>query len=1056
MKIAGLILLAGLITPFGAQAAPPANAVTLCDPVASTQCATVNQSGAFATGAQPTKPLPTASVVCDAVKTAQCMSVGSDGAINVSGAQPTKQPPNAYVICDAVAKTQCLSISASGALVGGAQPTKPPPNAVAICDAVAPTHCASVNSSGVFTDGGMQPTKPPPNAVAVCDPVVVGQCLSVSATGAISISGSSPPPVWPTGGLTVAFFYNDAFTIGHGVHAATTYSQSAHANTQYLLAGSAPDVENAAIIANGYKVSMGLPYDMGWCGANSSNCVHASAANGQTWAKQFIDCLVAGTSGSLVVCPSGGGGATLLYVNEPDTAAPASGWNYVYNYVHTTYPGVFYGPIMDESSGVVGATNMLLGGNLMDFAVEEQFAGPGCCFDSTDDWTATGVAGAGNARTTFPTVKFGQMPVSTAAICNYGPMKLKQWGGQQDLIMAWNKDSGFGPYGQYSGLPLDADWLTNSDAFATNGNIDSICKLPQVFFGASNNDVHTSNITLSPADQNAFPGWTPTSTRTSCFYSVISGPNAVYGINAPGNVVTKSATSRTCDGSFTVTVGPSQDCRDQSGSTQTCIVEMWSQAANGSLGNKIYSLYYIGGFPLPLGNVSFWWGDVGNMLKALAGQTTQGVTPDLTGVDTSSANMQPFYTATAASLTGTCPGAGCTETVTMTYPQQPIPLGEKINIVQMNNSAFEITGCTVTASSTVALTSTVSCLNPTASGTTTTNVNSGVLWTGQFAAATHAHGMGFMGNLGGPCLGNQDCTANLNIAANIKADGLFLDESDPGQTGGQTLVAQWKGLRPGGYIGLTHGDPNVLVNYLKTPYSVPFDFTSAECYVNCFDHDPYGASGTNQRTLFPAVQPMVLFSGTGAVCAAAPWITSATSVGFWDVDNANVALANPSYFDFNWFDQAQLYARTMKSSGMSAALSAVCQNIAAFDHSTPSVSGNIMSTSFTVTFLSLHKGGPAVSSCQYEVVSGPQIENYVYDPANTVTVPWTNLTCSGTTPTLTIGPGGNCPLKSITDPNPVNGGPLYTCVVLFRQTQASNGPLGPYGDIGGAMFRISF
>ena len=398
--------------------------------------------------------------------------------------------------------------------------------------------------------------------------------ITLAAFGAFVVNGGYP---LPAGGFNVAFFYEDSFDVG----AATTYVATSHPNVPFVLPGNSESSQNTAIIAAGYRAASGLPYYVAWCGTgNTVNCL-ADTTNSIAWVEQYIDCLVRGTSGSQVTC-TGPGGTSFLYVNEPDLTAPTSGWNVVYNYVHSHYPNVPFGPILSSSDGVPGASTYLAAGARMDYAIEEQFVGPGCCSGSTDDWAADRIA--------YPGVKFGEMPVSTAALCTNHQLELKTFGGVDDIEIIWNINL----YGQYSGLPLDADWGTNSNAFTSTGD-KSICVLPQVYFAGSTNTPQTSNISLSVTDNNAWPGWTPASTVSTCQYQVISGPNAVYGVGASGNVVTQAWTSRTCNSSFTVTVGASGNCRNDSGATQTCIVEMRSQAANGSYGDTIYTLYYIAG-----------------------------------------------------------------------------------------------------------------------------------------------------------------------------------------------------------------------------------------------------------------------------------------------------------------------------------------------------------------------------------------------------------------------------------------------------------------------------
>ncbi len=139
------------------------------------------------------------------------------------------------------------------------------------------------------------------------------------------------------------------------------------------------------------------------------------------------------------------------------------------------------------------------------------------------------------------------------------------------------------------GIPLDADWLANATSFAATGS-KAICVLPQVFLNG-NNTPQKTNFTVKPIDQNAWPGWTPASSISACQYEVISGANAIDGVNASGNTVTLPWTNRTCNASVTIAVGASGQCNVDG--SYTCLVLFRDQNIGGSWGDTVYNEYNI-------------------------------------------------------------------------------------------------------------------------------------------------------------------------------------------------------------------------------------------------------------------------------------------------------------------------------------------------------------------------------------------------------------------------------------------------------------------------------
>ena len=251
-----------------------------------------------------------------------------------------------------------------------------------------------------------------------------------------------------------------------------------------------------------------------------------------------------------------------------------AGFNLVYNYIHSKYPGVMFGLSIGDDGGAPLHLKMLQAGLHEDFASEEDFNS--CC---------TSANPFGAMKSQFPSVKQMVLAYNTETLCQANNNNYITPGGL-DIIGFWDIDN----YGSFMGPLLDASWLQNAETFASAGQ-KSFCTLPvsYVYAGSRTWDTQTANFTV-PVTDTFYQTPTPY-TIGSCAWMVMSGPNAVNGPTDPSVRTTLAWTSRACNSSVTVTVGASGYCRDIG--TKTCLVFTRASTTTGVAGNVTYEEYSI-------------------------------------------------------------------------------------------------------------------------------------------------------------------------------------------------------------------------------------------------------------------------------------------------------------------------------------------------------------------------------------------------------------------------------------------------------------------------------
>jgi hypothetical protein len=439
----------------------------------------------------------------------------------------------------------------------------------------------------------------------------------------------------------------------------------------------------------------------------------------------------------------------------------------------------------------------------------------------------------------------------------------------------------------------------------------------------------------------------------------------------------------------------------------------------------------------PIGSNYLYIGDTSKAIKYLNGGSISGTIPNLTGVTAIAANVQQTFTPISGSLSG----SGATKTMTIGIPfYMTVPIGEHIRFTGMTPSSWN--GSFTVSNSTEG---TVTVVNPKATGT----FGGGGLfaWNNSSIPATlHSKGIASLDFVGGDCEDGH-CRGRMSYQASVGVDDIMVDEPGSGQSGWNTVISYWQSVRPGGGFGMTTGDETgaLQLGYLNPPFNLVLNYAELEYYVGGGDSNPFIVDGVAAN--HPNVESIALLYGTTALCAnsAGEWLSQFNTVGFWDVDNYGL-LANTSYMDYNWLQNAQIYIESGPTS--------IC-NLAAsfFGHATPS--GTHQTGSFTVTTadnVQSRLSPLTIKSCQYSVYAGANLAYGLDDPSAVQTVPWTTKPCNGATGTITVGPTGNCNVNSIHDVSPSNlGNKTFVCAVAYRALMSNSS----FGDENYSLFQIN-
>lgn len=361
-----------------------------------------------------------------------------------------------------------------------------------------------------------------------------------------------------------------------------TFLSSSHPGVTIVSPGGVPTAQGAAILKGGYKIMQGLGgYTAQWAQNNRTTSCSNGASPGAivgtpTAQQQFIDKAVAA-------------GATYFYVDETwpapcdpaDTATSAmsiaynvAGYNLVYNYIHSKYPGVMFGLSIGDDGSAPLHLAMLKAGLKEDFASVEDFNS--CC---------TSANPFGTMKSQFPNVKQMVLAYSTQTLCQANNNNYIT-PGQMDIIGFWDVDD----YGNFMGPLIDVSFLQNAQTFASTGQ-KSFCTLPvsYVYAGSRTWSTQTKNFSV-PMTDTFYQTPSPYKIGT-CDWMVMSGAGAVNGPSDPSLTTTLPWTTRACNSSVTVTVGASGYCRNIG--TKTCLVFSRAHATDGTVGMATYEEYSI-------------------------------------------------------------------------------------------------------------------------------------------------------------------------------------------------------------------------------------------------------------------------------------------------------------------------------------------------------------------------------------------------------------------------------------------------------------------------------
>ena len=186
-----------------------------------------------------------------------------------------------------------------------------------------------------------------------------------------------------------------------------------------------------------------------------------------------------------------------IYVDEPGPAPTSidpsknlcsaasihfnvTGYNMIYNYIHTKFPGIKFGLTVGYdavANGGCGANStrygpayihlaMLDAGLKEDFSSEEEY---NACCSTTNPFVADG------QKAKFPNVLAMALLYSTSALCQSngaypGPAATSGF----DIIGAWDVDL----YGGWIGPLMDQSFLPNLETYAATGQTASFCEAP--------------------------------------------------------------------------------------------------------------------------------------------------------------------------------------------------------------------------------------------------------------------------------------------------------------------------------------------------------------------------------------------------------------------------------------------------------------------------------------------------------------------------------------------------------------------------------------------------
>ena len=286
---------------------------------------------------------------------------------------------------------------------------------------------------------------------------------------------------------------------------------------------------------------------------------------------------VSATSGGSTIAfggaPSGaqtGFTSSLSATTAASIAYNVEGFNKIRNFIHTNFPGVEFGLSIGEGGGAPLHKTMLDAGLQEDVSTAEYY---NCCSgQTTEEFNADG------QEASYPAVKTSVLIYSTSTLC--APFIAD---GTYDYIEAWNVAG----YGGWIGPRVDSSFMNNVFLMAATKS-KSFCYWP--YSEISSTDwtwvVQTGDFTLHVSDRYLQTP-SPAPPIDTCDYRVYSGSNAIYGLNDPSVTLTRDWTSRTCNGTVTITVGAGKDCNYAG--VKTCLVMTRARSSQTSSYNATYT-----------------------------------------------------------------------------------------------------------------------------------------------------------------------------------------------------------------------------------------------------------------------------------------------------------------------------------------------------------------------------------------------------------------------------------------------------------------------------------
>jgi len=382
------------------------------------------------------------------------------------------------------------------------------------------------------------------------------------------VNGSAPSLQYPTVAL---WFY------GFGNNDITTFLGAGKQPGVGIVSESGTIPDHAAIASTGYQIMAGIGDYAAACMQNDPvNCglyptgpaqiealLDGFAASGAKWVYINEPCVTDGdyTTGLSDPCsiPYNAVGMALLLAYR-DSKGYRIKIGYSLNNsdaATTTFPQLF---TWTQNNGY----------ELMDFA-QEEFYNSTCCY-TADPW--------GTFHAGFPNAQRSSLIYSTNTFCSAPYVSMT--GGKIDMISFWDVDN----YGGWIGPLIDPNQITNGETIGSGAAKTAVCN--QTFSEVSPGDwTHTpyaSNASLSIVD-GSYSGFTSPYTISSCDYQVYSGSSAINGIRDPSVTQTNPSApgwdSRTCNASITITVGASQECRNDGSSTCIVVVRNHNNSGGG-------------------------------------------------------------------------------------------------------------------------------------------------------------------------------------------------------------------------------------------------------------------------------------------------------------------------------------------------------------------------------------------------------------------------------------------------------------------------------------------